>query len=497
MSQARKPHKIPLCTSRFYLLGFVLLSGFVALMARAVYLQVDESDALSQQADSRSIRTRGTTIYRGDILDRNGVELASSIPVDSVWLDVSIIYKKSPMLMEQEWNQLAAIVDKTPTEFKQWMAKRKNKRFARLARHLDPQKSNLISKLKLPGVKLQQESRRYYPSAEISAHLVGFTDIDDKGQEGIERAFDQWLSGESGRQKVMQDLAGHVVEQKRVIKKAILASDLQLSIDARIQAIAYKALKTAVLKHKAKAGALVLIDIETGEVLALVGQPSYNPNRFDLRRPELTRNRAFTDSFEPGSTAKPFTVVSALEAGVVTPDSKIDTSPGRIKIGYKWISDGHNNGVLTVSEIIKKSSNVGVTKMATMMKDKDFLKSFYNVGFGADTASGFPGESSGRFHIRRKWSAIEKATFAYGYGFTVTPIQLARAYTILGAHGIKRPLSLLKLDKAPTGERVLSEVATSQVVRMMETVVNQGGTGQMASVAGYRIAGKTGPLARL
>ncbi len=492
MSQARKPHNIPLCSSRFYLLAFVLCGGFAALMARAVYLQVDESDALNRQADSRSIRTRGTTIFRGDILDRNGVELASSIPVESVWLDVVTIYKKSPTLMEQEWNQLAALVDKTPAAFKQWLAKRKNRRFVWLARHLDPQKSNLIGKLELPGVNLQQESRRYYPSAEISAHLVGFTDIDDKGQEGLERAYNDWLTGESGRQKVRQDLAGHVVEQKNIIKKAKTASDLQLSIDARIQAIAYKALKTAVLKHKAKAGALVLIDIETGEVLALVGQPSYNPNRFDLRRPELTRNRAFTDSFEPGSTAKPFTVVSALEAGVVTPNSKIDTSPGRIKIGYKWIPDGKNNGILSISEIIKKSSNVGVTKLAMMMDDKDFLRSFYEVGFGTDTASGFPGESAGRFHIRRQWSDIEKATLAYGYGFTVTPIQLARAYTVLGAHGIKRPLSLVKLDHPPKGERVLSEQTTSQVVQMMETVVNQGGTGQKASVAGYRIAGKTG-----
>jgi cell division protein FtsI (penicillin-binding protein 3) len=492
MSQARKPNSIPLCSVRFYLLCAVLAAGFVALMARAIYLQVDESEALNLQADSRSVRTKGVVSYRGDITDRNGIELASSIPVKSVWMDITLVYKESPLLDEKDWNKLAIIVNKTPRKFKQWIANRKKRRFVWLARHLDPQKANLVAKLHLPGVFLQNESRRYYPSAEIAAHIVGFTNVDDQGQEGLERSYNQWLTGESGSEKVVLDLQRRVIEQSKIINQAKKGEDLKLSIDARIQAIAYRALKAGVLKHKAKAGALVMIDIKSGEVLALVSQPSYNPNRFDLRRPELTRNRAFTDSFEPGSTAKPFTVVSALEAGIVSPHTKIDTSPGRIKIGRKWIPDGKNNGVLDVSEIIKKSSNVGVTKIAMMMNDKDFLKSFYSVGFGVDTASGFPGESSGRFNIRPKWSKIEKATLAYGYGFTVTPVQLAQAYAILGAHGIKHPLSLVRLEQPSNGERVLSEKASSQVVRMMETVVNEGGTGQKASVKGYRIAGKTG-----
>lgn len=492
MKQARKPNRIPLCSIRFYLLCGFLCAGFLALMARAVYLQIDEAAELNEQADSRSIRTKGIKSYRGDIVDRNGIKLASSVPVKSVWMDITKVYQETSTLDQQEWNQLAVIAQKTPKQFKQWISKRKNRQFVWVARHLDPQKANLVAKLDLPGVYLQDESRRYYPSAEISAHLVGFTNIDDEGQEGLEKSYDEWLTGQAGSEKVLLDLGRRVIEQKKIISKPKLGDELQLSIDARIQAIAYKALKTAVLKHKAKAGALVMIDVETFEVIALVSQPSYNPNRFDLRRPELTRNRAFTDSFEPGSTAKPFTVTSVLEAGIVNPNTKINTSPGRIKIGSKVIPDGKNHGVLSVTGILQKSSNVGVTKLAMMMKDDDFLKAFYSVGFGVDTASGFPGESGGQFRIRPNWSKIEKATLAYGYGFTVTPIQLAQAYTVLGAHGVKRPISLTKLDSVPEGEQVISEKTAIQVVRMMETVVNEGGTGQRASVAGYRIAGKTG-----
>lgn len=492
MKQNRKPNSIPLCSVRFYLLCGLLSFAFVALTARAVYLQIDESARLNKQADSRSIRTKGITTYRGDIVDRNGVELASSVPVKSVWLDVTKIFEESPMLEESDWNRLAVIVQKTPKQFKQWLAKRKKRQFVWLSRHLNPQTANLIAKLDLPGVFLQNESRRYYPSAEISAHIVGFTNVDDQGQEGLEKSYDEWLTGQKGSEKVLLDLQRRVVEKKDVIAKAKTGMELQLSIDSRIQAIAYKALKTAVLKHKAKAGALVMIDIETSEVLALVSQPSYNPNRFDLRLPELTRNRAFTDSFEPGSTAKPFTVTSALESGVVNSNTLIDTSPGRIKIGSKVIPDGTNHGVLDVGGILQKSSNVGVTKLAMMMEDRDFLSAFYSVGFGVDTASGFPGESSGIFNIRPNWSKIEKATLSYGYGFTVTPVQLAQAYAILGAHGVKRPLSLVKVEQLIEGERVIKAKAASQVVAMMETVVNEGGTGQKASVKGYRIAGKTG-----
>jgi len=492
MKLNRKKNNIPLCSIRFFLLCGVLSCTFIGLMARAVYLQIDESERLVKQADSRSLRTKGVKSFRGNIFDRNGVELASSIPVKSVWMDVTKVLEASPSLNEKKWNQLAVIAQKTPQKFKQWIHARDKRQFVWVARHIDPQMANLVAKLNLTGVYLQNESKRYYPSAEISAHLVGFTNVDDEGQEGLEMSYNDWLTGQSGQKQVRVDLARHVIEQRKTIKNAEAGEDLYLSIDTRIQAIAYKALKTAVLKHKAKAGALVMIDVETGEILSLVSQPSYNPNRFDLRRPELTRNRAFTDSFEPGSTAKPFTVASALEAKIVTPKTKIDTSPGRIKVGSKWIPDGKNNGILDVTGILQKSSNVGVTKLALEMDDKQFLSSFYSVGFGVDTASGFPGESSGQFNIRRNWSDMEKAIFSYGYGFTVTPVQLAQAYAVLGAGGIKRPLSLTKLDTVIMGERVLSEKVANQVMLMMETVVDEGGTGQKAQVKGYRIAGKTG-----
>ncbi|TQV89830.1 peptidoglycan D,D-transpeptidase FtsI family protein [Aliikangiella coralliicola] len=492
MSQARKPNTVPLASGRFYVLVAVLSCGFLALLARAAYLQVDEAEILIGKADSRSVRDKNIITHRGVILDRNGVELAVSIPVKSVWMDVTEVMKKSPTLVEDDWNKLAVIAKKPPLAFKKWIVKRKGRQFAWIARHLDPKRASIVKTLDLPGVYLRDEFRRYYPSAEITAHLVGFTDVDDRGREGLEKAYDDVLIGKNGKEKVRLDLQRRVIEQKEIIEKAEKGQDLKLSIDNRIQALAYKALKTAVLKHRAKSGSLVMLDVDTGEVLALLSQPSYNPNRFDSRLPEFTRNSAFVDSFEPGSTAKPFTVASALEAGVVKPYSKINTKPGRIKINGHWVKDGKNHGVLDVSGVLQKSSNVGVTKLAHMMSDDEFLHAFYQVGFGGNTASGFPGESAGRFHIRDNWSDIEKATVSYGYGFSVTPVQLAQAYAVLGAHGIKRPLSLLKLDKVSQGEQVLSKRVSQQVIAMMETVVGEGGTGQKAKVDGFRIAGKTG-----
>jgi cell division protein FtsI (penicillin-binding protein 3) len=490
--QARKPNAIPLGNGRFYVLMAFLSCAFMALFARAAYLQVDESDILNDKADSRSVRNKEIVTHRGQIFDRNGVELAVSVPVKSVWMDITKVMEKSPTLAEDDWNRLAVIAQKTPQKFKQWIASKKGQQFVWVARHLDPKRANVIKTLDLPGVYLRDEFHRYYPSAEITAHLVGFTDVDDKGREGLERAYNDHLSGTHGEEKVRLDLQRRVIEQQELIKAPEKGEDLYLSIDSRIQTLAYKALKTAVLKHRARSGSLVMIDVETGEVLSLVSQPSYNPNRWDSRHPQFTRNSAFIDSFEPGSTAKPFTIASALEAGVVTPNTKIDTSPGRRKLNGSWVRDGKNHGVLDVTGVLQKSSNMGVTKLALMMNDKDFLNAFYQVGFGTDTASGFPGESSGKVNVRANWSDIEKAVFSYGYGFTVTPVQLAQAYSVLGGYGVKRPLSLLKLDKQSQGEQVLSRKVSQQVIAMMETVVGEGGTGQKAQVEGYRIAGKTG-----
>lgn len=492
MSQARKPNSIPQGSGRYYVLMSFLSLAFIGLLARVGYLQVDEADILTGKADSRSVRMKDIVTHRGSIADRNGVELAVSIPVKSVWMDITEVMKESPTLAEDDWNRLAVIAQKPTQKFKQWIVERKGRRFVWVARHLDPKRASIVKTLSLPGVYLRDEFHRYYPSAEIAAHLVGFTDVDDHGREGVEKSFDDFLSGVDGQETVRLDLHRRVIEQQAVIKPAEKGQDLQLSIDSRIQALAYKALKTAVLKHRAKSGSLVMIDVQTGEVLALLSQPSYNPNRFDSRHPQFTRNSAFVDSFEPGSTAKPFTVASALEAGIVQPSTKINTSPGRMKINGHWVEDGKNHGLLDVTGVLKKSSNVGVTKLANMMRDKDFLHAFYQVGFGVDTATGFPGESAGRFEIRNNWSGIEKATLSFGYGFSVTPVQLAQAYAVLGAHGVKRPLTLLKQEEQALGEQVLSQKVSQQVVAMMETVVGEGGTGQKAKVEGYRIAGKTG-----
>lgn len=492
MSQARKPNSIPLSSGRFYVLLSVLGCAFVGLFARAAYLQVDAAKVLNNRADSASVRNKKIDTHRGIISDRNGVELAVSVPVKSVWMDVTEVMKKSPLLAEDDWNRLAVIARKSPQQFKQWIVKRKGREFAYVARHLDPKTASIVKTLDLPGVYLKDEFRRYYPSAEITAHLVGFTDVDDRGREGLERSYDDLLSGKAGEEVVRLDLQRRVIEQKEVVKEAEKGKDIALSIDSRIQALAYKALKTAVLKHKASSGALVMLDVDTGEVLALLSQPSYNPNRFDSRRPQFTRNSAFVDSFEPGSTAKVFTVASALEAGVVKPWTKVNTKPGRIKLNGYWVKDGKNHGVLDVSGVLQKSSNVGVSKLASMMSDDEFLSTFYQVGFGTDTSSGFPGESSGRMNFRDNWSDIEKANVSFGYGFMVTPVQLAQAYAVLGSYGVKRPLTLIKREAVPQGEQVISRKTSQQVVSMMETVVGEGGTGQKAGVYGYRIAGKTG-----
>lgn len=494
MSQARKKQTIPQSSGRFYLLMLFLLCAFVAMFARAVYLQVDEAKMLIEKADQVSLRNEQIVLPRGIIFDRNGEELAVSIPVKSAYMDMTQVMKKSPTLAEANWEKLAAMLGKSAKQFKQWIVENKNSQFVWVARYLDPKQANLLEKLQLPGVYLRDEFRRYYPAAESSAHLIGFTNVDDQGIEGLEKAYDDHLSARIGKEKVRIDARQRIIEAQQTIESYEKGQDLYLSIDSRIQTIAYRALKTAVLKHRAKSGSLVIIDVQTGEILSLVSQPSYNPNRLDSRLPQYTRNSAFVDSFEPGSTAKPFTITSALEAGIVNPASKINTAPGRMKLNGYWIKEtnGKNYGVLDVAGILKKSSNIGVTKLARMMNDDEFLYAFRQVGFGDYTGVSFPGESSGRLTIRDNWSDIEKANLSFGYGFSVTPVQLAQAYAVLGAYGIKRPLSLLKQQQTPNGEKVLSPKVVRQVVAMMETVVAEGGTGQRAQVEAYRIAGKTG-----
>lgn len=492
--QNRKLKTVPLCTWRYYVMIAVLLCGFGALVTRAAYLQVVNAEELAEAGESRSVRIKGISSHRGLIVDRNGVELARSVPTESVWLDPKILLADENVLVSKEWKAFAAALKRNENELNQWVKSKSDKRFVWLERHVDPNVGLYIKRLDIPGVEFKTEYRRYYPSAEVTAHLVGFTGIDDKGLEGVERAFDSFLTGQPGSKKVVVDLYRRVVEERGILAQAEQGNDLQLSIDSRIQSTAYKELKKAVLQNGAKGGSVVVVDVETGEVLAMASQPSFNPNRSDSRFPEFTRNRSITDLFEPGSTAKPFTVVSALASGKFSTNSKIDTSPGRMKLGYAWVRDPRNYGVLDLDGIIKKSSNMGVAKIALKLSDEEFLSTYYKVGFGMETGLGIQGEADGILSPRANWSEHEKASMSYGYGFMVSPIQLAQAYAILGADGVRNQLTLIKRAEGVEypREQVLEPEIARSVVHMMEEVVSEGGTGTQAKVEGYRVAGKTG-----
>ncbi len=488
----RKLKSVPMCTWRYYTMIVLVCVCFVSLVGRAAYLQVINSGDLAKAGESRSVRIKGISSHRGLILDRNGVELARSVPIESVWLDPKTLLADKEVLNSKAWKGFAAALNRDEDELKQWVLQRAGKRFVWLERHLDPNIALYVKRLAINGVNLKSEYRRYYPSAEVAAHLVGFTGIDDKGLEGVEKAFDAYLTGKQGKEKVVVDLQRRVVEERGVLKEAEQGHDLQLSIDSRIQAVAYKELKKAVLSHSAKGGSIVVVDVDTGEVLAMASQPSFNPNRSDSRFPAMTRNRAIADLFEPGSTVKPLTIVSALESGKYQPESKVDTSPGRMRLNRKVVKDPRNYGVLDLGGIIKKSSNMGVSRVALSLSDQEFLDSFQKVGFGKITGLGVQGEAKGVMRPRANWSDIEKATFSFGYGFQVSSIQLAQAYSILGAEGVKRPLTLLKQSGLEQGEQVIKPRIAKNVVKMMENVVAAGGTGTKAKVDGYRVAGKTG-----
>ena len=492
--QNRKLKTVPLCTWRYYVMIAVLLCGFGALVTRAAYLQVVNAEELAEAGESRSVRVKGISSHRGLILDRNGVELARSVPTESVWLDPKTLLANEGVLQSKEWKAFAAALKRNENQLNQWVKDRADKRFVWLERHVDPNVGLYIKRLDIPGVEFKTEYRRYYPSAEVTAHLVGFTGIDDKGLEGVERAFDSFLTGQPGSKQVVVDLYRRVVEERGVLAQAEQGNDLQLSIDSRIQATAYKELKKAVLQNGAKGGSVVVVDVDTGEVLAMASQPSFNPNRSDSRLPEFTRNRSITDLFEPGSTVKPLTVVSGLSSGKFSTNSKIDTSPGRMKLGYAWVRDPRNYGILDLDGIIKKSSNMGVSKIALELSDEEFLSTYYKVGFGMETGLGIQGEADGILAPRANWSEHEKASMSYGYGFMVSPIQLAQAYAILGAGGVRNQLTLIKRtdgQEYPQEQVIQPEIARS-VVKMMEEVVSEGGTGTQAKVEGYRVAGKTG-----
>jgi len=458
-----------------------------SLIARAVYLQVLDKDFLNRQAEARHLHTEKISAHRGTITDRHGEPLAISTPVDSVWANPEELASAVDSVP-----QLARALDLDSRLLMRRITRSMDKEFLYLKRHLNPKEAHQVMALKLPGVNVLREYRRYYPAGEVAGHLVGFTNIDDDGQEGLELAFNHWLGGESGAKRVLKDRLGRPVEDVESIRPARHGKDLVSSIDLRLQYLAYRTLKGAIQKHNADSGSIVILDVLTGEILAMVNQPTYNPNDRAQYSAERYRNRAVTDIFEPGSSIKPLILAAALESGRYQPSSYIDTAPGFVIVGPKRIEDSRNLGRITLTTILSRSSNVGATKIAMALEPDQLWGTMTNFGLGSLTSSGFPGESAGLLTHYNHWQQISQATLAYGYGVSVTPLQLAQAYAVIGNNGWRNPISLVKLDQSNSGERVIAEDTASEVRLMMEEVVRPGGTGTKASVTGYRIAGKTG-----
>ena len=458
-----------------------------SLIARAVHLQVFNKDFLNQQADARHLRVEKISAHRGTITDRNGEPLAISTPVDSIWANPKEL---APAV--DDVPQLARVLGVDSKQLIRRITRSMDKEFLYLKRRLSPEKAKEVLALKLPGINVQREYRRYYPAGEVAGHLIGFTDIDDDGQEGLELAFNHWLAGEMGAKRVLKDRYGRSVENVESIRPPHHGKELRTSIDLRIQYVAYRVLKAAIQTHSAESGSIVVLDIQTGEVLAIVNQPTYNPNDRSQFSAERYRNRAITDIFEPGSSIKPLVVAAALESGEYRPSSVIDTAPGYVVVGPKTIEDSRNLGRISLTTILARSSNVGATKLAMSLQSEQLWNTMTQFGLGSLTASGFPGESAGLLTHFSHWRPISQATLAYGYGLSVTPLQLAQAYGVLGNNGQLRPISLVALDQPAEGDQIISRDSATAVRRMLEEVVRPGGTGTGAAVTGYRIAGKTG-----
>jgi len=472
---------------RFWFVAGMLAVGGLALVARAVYLQVIDQEFLEKQGDARILRTAKLSANRGMILDRNGEVLAVSTPVDTVWADPRKLAQ-----VPHEFPRLAKALDRDP----EWLARRVtsslNREFVYLVRHMRPQDAARVKALGIPGVDTLREYRRYYPAGEVTGHLLGFTNVDDVGQEGLELAFDQWLGGEPGEKRVMRDSLGRTIEDIERIRAPRPGQDLVTSIDLRVQYLAYRELKAAVQANHARSGSVVVLDVQTGEVLAMVNQPAFNPNDREQYAASRYRNRATNDFFEPGSSIKPFVYAAAFESGRYHPDTLIETGPGLLRVGTKTVKDKHNLGTIDVTTALAKSSNVAVAKVALSLRPQDMRGTLDRLGFGSVTGSGFPGESAGILTSAEHWRPIYQATISYGYGLSVTPLQLTQAYAALASGGVRRPVSLRKVDAPPAGERVLDGDVARELVAMMEEVVGEAGTARRAGVIGYRVAGKTG-----
>ncbi len=478
-------HIVKLPAWRRRVLLIAVLTLFAGLFMRGIYLQSLHKAFLQQKGDARYSRSLVLQAHRGKITDRNGELLAISSPVESVWAsppDVDINKKQK--------TALAKLLTIKTKDIDKKIANRERE-FVYLKRRVSPELAAKVMSLEIPGVFLQREYKRFYPAGDVTAHLVGFTGIDDNGQEGFELAQNSVLSGKAGSRRVIQDRQGHIVEDLEAVKVPQDGHDLVLSIDRRLQYLAFRELTKAVELHKAKAGAVVILDAKTGEVLAMVNLPTYNPNN-PINIKGKTRNRAITDTFEPGSTMKPVTASAAMQFGDYKPDTKIQTAPGSMSIGPATIHDSHMHGILTVAQVIQKSSNVGAAKMALSLKREELWSTFNQLGFGSRSDIGFPGEASGILRGYKTWRPIEQATMSFGHGISVTLLQLARAYTVFANEGELKPVSLTRLAEPPVGHQVFSAQVANDVKAMLELVVQPGGTALRAQVAGYRVGGKTG-----
>ncbi|MFJ3058002.1 peptidoglycan D,D-transpeptidase FtsI family protein [Herbaspirillum sp. NPDC087042] len=476
--------KLPAWRSRFVM--FALFIAFVALVARAFWLQGISTDFLQKQGASRYARTLELPSTRGKITDRNGQVLASSVPVKAIWA----IPEDVQAAPKEKLVELAKLLEMSDADLRKKLDS--DRSFVYLKRQVEQDAADKIVKLGIPGIETRKEYKRFYPEGEVMAHVVGFTNIEDAGQDGMELAAQKTLAGVTGSRRVIKDRLGRVVEDIESIREPHDGRDLTLSIDSKIQYIAFTQLKEAVDKFKAKAGGIIVVDAKTGEVLALANMPTYNPNDRSVLTGAQLRNRVVTDTFEPGSTLKPFTVALALDTHRVTPATVFQTAPGKMTIGTATIGDSHAHGPLTVAQIIEKSSNIGTAKIALGMPPEEMWEMFTTVGFGQQPKFGFPGAVAGRVRPYKSWRPIEQATMSYGHGISVSLIQLAHAYLIFARNGDIIPLSFTKVTDSPIGQRVIAADTALQMRRMLETVVAPGGTAPQAQVPGYRVGGKTG-----